>query len=334
MILSIVVPVYKVERYIHQCIDSLVCQLASNTELILVDDGSPDNSGSICDEYAKKYENVIVIHKENGGLVSARKSGFLHSSGEYITFVDSDDWVEPDYVNRLIEIIEHYAPDVVATTAFFRNTTEQDSYVVKNEKFQGLYNRESLEANVYASALYSPPYFSFGVFPSLCMKVIKHELISEYILDIPEVIRMGEDLAVSLPCVLDAQSIYFADVCGYHYRQNIASMSYFYDKNAPSRVMALLDSINNNIDCHGLRNIDDQLGVYSVYMTQNALVSLLLGSTDIRRDLQEMKSLFAHKLFKAGIKMKIPFKTKLMIRMAMAKQVWFLKILKRRFGNQ
>lgn len=93
--LSIIVPVYKVEPYLHRCVDSILAQTFTDFELILVDDGSPDNCGAICDEYAAKDSRILVIHKENGGLSDARNAGLDIAKGEYIGFVDSDDYISP-----------------------------------------------------------------------------------------------------------------------------------------------------------------------------------------------------------------------------------------------
>ena len=104
-VISIIVPVYKVEDYIRRCIDSLLTQTYMNTQIILVDDGSPDMCGRICDEYAATDTRIQVIHKENGGLSDARNAGLLAAKGEYIAFVDSDDWVAPDYLERMYEAL-------------------------------------------------------------------------------------------------------------------------------------------------------------------------------------------------------------------------------------
>lgn len=101
--ISVIVPVYNVEKYIHKCVDSILNQTYQNIEVILVDDGSPDACGSICDEYAKNDSRVIVVHKENGGLSDARNAGLDIATGEYIAFVDSDDWIEPDAYEYLIK---------------------------------------------------------------------------------------------------------------------------------------------------------------------------------------------------------------------------------------
>ncbi len=112
--ISIIVPVYKVEKYIHKCIDSILSQDFTDFEVILVDDGSPDNCGKICDEYASKDSRVKVIHKENGGLSSARNAGIDIATGDYIGFVDSDDYISADMYSKMyISAVENSA-DIVA----------------------------------------------------------------------------------------------------------------------------------------------------------------------------------------------------------------------------
>lgn len=105
--ISVIVPVYKVEKYLHRCVDSILGQTFTDFELILVDDGSPDNCGTICDEYAAKDSRVIVIHQENGGLSAARNAGidwaFANSDSQWLTFIDSDDWVHLEYLERLLD---------------------------------------------------------------------------------------------------------------------------------------------------------------------------------------------------------------------------------------
>lgn len=100
-LISIIVPVYKVENYLSKCLDSMICQTYKNIEIILVDDGSPDNSGKICDDYAKKDSRIKVIHKENGGLSDARNAGLKIATGKYIGFVDSDDYISVEMYEKL-----------------------------------------------------------------------------------------------------------------------------------------------------------------------------------------------------------------------------------------
>lgn len=117
-LVSIIVPVYKVEQYLNRCVSSLCSQTYTNLELILVDDGSPDRCGRMCDEWAKKEPRIQVIHKSNGGLSDARNAGIRIASGEYIAFVDSDDWVSPIFVECLCREMRHSDCDIIECEVF------------------------------------------------------------------------------------------------------------------------------------------------------------------------------------------------------------------------
>ncbi|MBQ8782819.1 MAG: glycosyltransferase family 2 protein [Clostridia bacterium] len=131
-LISVIVPVYNVEKYIDRCVTSIVEQTYENLEIILVDDGSPDNSGALCDEWAKKDSRIKVFHKENGGLSDARNAGTKLATGEYITYIDSDDYILPEYVEHLYRNIILHSADISCCdfqkvynyTTNFDNTTE------------------------------------------------------------------------------------------------------------------------------------------------------------------------------------------------------------------
>lgn len=165
MVISIVVPVYKVEAYLHRCVDSILAQSFTDFELILVDDGSPDNCGKMCDEYAEKDSRIRVIHQENGGLSAARNSGIDIAQGEWITFIDSDDWIHPDYLRVLFEAVKKYGADVAAG----RYESVRDGDAVSNETIapdMGLENVEDFwvsnrtNATVAWGKLYKRAFFS------------------------------------------------------------------------------------------------------------------------------------------------------------------------------
>jgi len=122
-LISIIVPVYKVEPYLHRCVDSILNQTYKNMEIILVDDGSPDRCGEICDEYAKKDNRIKVIHKENGGLSEARNFGIDIAKGRYISFLDSDDWIHKKYISELYKLLIKTNADISACD-FLRTKTE------------------------------------------------------------------------------------------------------------------------------------------------------------------------------------------------------------------
>lgn len=111
-LISIIVPVYKVEAYLKKCVDSILAQTYQKYELILVDDGSPDRCGEICDQYARDCAAVRVIHQANQGQAAARNNGVKSSTGELITFIDSDDYVEPDYLEYLLGLLRRYNADI------------------------------------------------------------------------------------------------------------------------------------------------------------------------------------------------------------------------------
>lgn len=118
--ISVIVPVYKVEKYLRKCLDSLICQTYNNFEIIIVNDGSPDGCPEICDEYAQKYDFVFVYHKPNGGISSARNCGVEHATSEWVAFVDSDDYVEPTYVEDLWKLQQQYQADMAVSPAVVR----------------------------------------------------------------------------------------------------------------------------------------------------------------------------------------------------------------------
>lgn len=138
---SVIVPVYNVEKYLRRCLDSIIDQTYRNLEIILVDDGSPDNCGAICDEYASKDHRVQVIHQENGGLSAARNSGIewslSNSNSQYLTFIDSDDWVHPQFIEILVSSINKSGAQASMVGRVYT-----DTYSDHFEKYNNLTNLE------------------------------------------------------------------------------------------------------------------------------------------------------------------------------------------------
>ena len=138
-LISIIIPVYKVEKYLEKCIESVLKQTYTNLQVILVDDGSPDNCGKICDEYAKKDSRIEVIHKVNGGLSDARNVGIAKAKGKYIGFVDSDDYIKEDMYEILINLIKEYDADVSICNLY--DVIEGKEYIRNKENGIKEYNR-------------------------------------------------------------------------------------------------------------------------------------------------------------------------------------------------
>lgn len=332
--LSVIVPIYKVEKYINECISSLVNQSLKNIEIILVDDGSPDNCPAICDEYANRYNNIKVIHKKNGGLVSARKAGLRCCQGEYVTFVDGDDWVENDYYEKVFSEINSYQPDIISVNCHFRKEDGKKADIFCENFYTGMYERKMLEKEVFPELLSRPPFFSFGVIPSLWSKIIRRDILINFMPNEPEEIKMGEDLAITLPCFLKAESVYFSDVCGYYYRQNPSSITHTFDSTAPMRVDSLLNYLRETTEAYDSYNIKKQISKYAMHILQFTVTLLINGSKNMHSDLKLMKPLWKNVSVKEGLKGKMPLKVKLLLLVAKSNRVLLLKIVKRRWARK
>ena len=148
-LISVVVPIYNVEKYLQKCIDSILAQTYRHLEIILVDDGSPDNCGAICDNYAQEDGRVLVIHKKNGGLSSARNAGLEIAKGELIVFIDSDDWIDANYIEKLYDDISESGADV-AVPAFCISFENGDYAVDSRVKEVTTYSKkEALEVFLF-----------------------------------------------------------------------------------------------------------------------------------------------------------------------------------------
>lgn len=152
-LISVIVPIYNVEKYLPRCIDSLIHQSYANLEIILVDDGSPDNCPDICDDYAKIDNRIQVIHKENGGLSDARNVGFEHSTGEYIAFIDSDDYVHPQMLEILYRLLLEENSEIAVCNfqPFTKTAPENHSEKIQIESLSGLDAAKRLYQRVYAT---------------------------------------------------------------------------------------------------------------------------------------------------------------------------------------
>ena len=219
LVFSVIIPVYNTEKYIKKCVESL-CYYNDyhNFEVILINDGSVDKSLQICKDLANKLDNIIVIDKKNGGASAARKDGISVSRGRYLLFVDSDDWLEHNYLSVLTGIINTYSPDIIY---FGMNDERQDMTFRKSiPPYQtGLYNKEEIEKYIFPCLVSQKDgsYFS----RSLADKCIKRELCNDFFSN--RTVKVGEDGACAIPCIYNANSLFITDACIYNYRYNTSS---------------------------------------------------------------------------------------------------------------
>ena len=193
---SIIVPVYKAEQYLHRCVDSILSQSFIDWELILVDDGSPDRSGAICDEYAQKDDRIRVIHKENGGISSARNIGINNAQGEWLTFVDSDDWIEGDALGLVQQAQDNenlLVMDIVQIKENCKKLLHKKAQVLKDETF-----RNKLYKYIFDTVFLAP-----------WAKFFRLDIIKKYNIVFDEEIKWAEDRLFNLSYLSHINSIRF-----------------------------------------------------------------------------------------------------------------------------
>lgn len=220
-LISVVVPIYMIDRYLGICIESLLNQTYRYLEIILVDDGSKDRCSEICDLYASKDSRIKVIHKENGGLVSARKAGVLAATGRYIGFVDGDDWVGDGFYQSLYNAISQNDCDV-AIAGFCRDLFDKTKSIY-NTVASGYYEGDALK-EVFKEMISYGDFYRHGISTYHWNKLFKREVILKHQLEISDDVSIGEDAVVVYATLLGCKRICITDSCAYHYRQREDSM--------------------------------------------------------------------------------------------------------------
>ena len=238
--ISVIVPVYNTEKYLHRCVDSILAQAFADFELLLVNDGSKDKSGAICDEYAAKDSRVRVFHKENGGVSSARNVGIENAKGKWITFVDSDDWVSFRYLENL------YAHSLNGVDLVFSYATIDngvDSYkenylacLVKSDDLDEIFIKNDI-------AWHTSPW----------AKLYKIELINRNNLRFVENVYIGEDLIFLYSYILLSKTIYISSDTDYIYNNNLSNSltKRIFDLESELKGLAEITNIVNKIVKHG-----------------------------------------------------------------------------------
>lgn len=221
-LITIIVPIYNTEKYLQQCLDSILAQSVRDIEVICVDDGSTDACPQILDAYAAADSRVKVIHKENGGLVSARKTGLRAATGEYIGYVDSDDWIEPDMYEKLLAALTDGKVDI-AMCGRFEDTGDTRRKVCHGFP-AGRYDKGALTEKIFPRMIVNSAFFEWGIFPGVWDKLFRKECLEPFQMAVDERLTMGEDAVCTYSALLHAESICILDECLYYYRQSPASM--------------------------------------------------------------------------------------------------------------
>lgn len=240
---SVIVPVYKVEKYIHQCVDSILGQSFSNFELILVDDGSPDNCGAICEEYAAKDPRVKVVHKENGGLVSARRAGYGICTGHYICNVDSDDYIAPDMLELVAgKICTHNVDAVLFGYVRFDGSSEVPH---AQGAPAGLYDGNKMD--IIRKSLILGNCTGISVHNGLWSLIMRKERIDPHFTAFPATVCRGEDMIVTAPSLAECSAIYVLEECLYYYRTTPGSIMNSHKGNELDQALILADYLSEKM---------------------------------------------------------------------------------------
>ena len=296
MLFSVIVPIYNIEKYLKRCIDSVLAQTFEDFELILVDDGSPDNCPVICDEYAEKDPRIRVIHKENGGLVSARQAGIRVAQGDYIFNLDGDDAVCADALESAQKIIGDTNADIV-TFAYRCSVNGEIGDVMEEPVPEGLYNKEQMAAQIYPKLLSDKN--MTHIFYFLWGKAIKKELVLPHQLGVNPAISLGEDLSCIVPCYLEAQTVYVSKKDVYLYTIRNDSISTDFKVGQITQIADVIAGLRA-LTVNKPSDFEAQVARYSCFMCFAILAAAAEGN--YFSAVKKIKALIHHSVHKAEIK--------------------------------
>jgi len=254
MLVSIIVPIYNIEKYIRECVDSILRQTFSDFELLLVDDGSTDSCGEICDEYALQDIRTVVIHKRNGGLVSAWKEGVSLAKGEYICFIDGDDFVAKDYLESLINQIGRNTDMVCMNCTRYYNDKNQ-----YRQKINGLKKGKYLLDKFFYQNFIIGKHNNPNVANSRWAKLIRKEIVLNSAAYCSDEVSFGEDQQFTIGALLLCKEIILYNDYKYFYRCNPTSIVNSYKTNLWEKSKLLIKTIKNIPKIDKVENIEDQL---------------------------------------------------------------------------
>lgn len=239
--LSVIIPVYNVESYLVRCLDSVLNQTYSVGEIICVDDGSTDNSLAILETYRLKEQRIKIIHKENGGIVSARKAGLFLAKGKYVACVDSDDWIEKNMYEEMMNLIKETQSDIV-TSGCIRDYGSY--YVIEEENIApGVYEGDYLADNLLSKMISTDCFFQGNISMHIYNKIYQRELLLNYQLLVDDYINVGDDAACVYPCLLGAGKVAVTGKSYYHYCMRSDSTMGTKRKDERDRFQLLFDGL-------------------------------------------------------------------------------------------
>lgn len=273
VLISVIVPVYNAQEYLERCVDSIVNQTYKNLEIILVDDGAKDKSPQMCDAYAADDPRIHVIHKENGGLMSAWMAGVEKSGGDYLSFVDSDDWVETDMMEEMLQMASGRPGEIICGNFVIEKAGKSTSHY--HELPPGVYEDRELENGIKSRLLGNE---RRTISMSRCMKLFSRELIVDNLKLCNPAIKMGEDVNIVLPALLDCKRVVILEgALHYHYVYYSSSIVHKYDPSMYSGIRLLLETIRDIFIDKGVKGWEGQWEPESLFLLMLAVKNELRG---------------------------------------------------------
>ena len=219
--ISVIVPIYNVEKFLPKCIESILNQTFADFELILVNDGSLDNCLEICKQYKKIDKRIIIIDKDNGGLVSARKSGLKKANAEFVAFVDGDDWVDKNYLKSMYILATANKVDLVITGHIREFEGKYEKIIPYNAA--GVYCSSNFD-KIIQKMIYTGIFCKHGITTYVWNKLFKKSILENILFKVPDEIVMGEDAAITYSYLSLSNSLAISSCCFYYYRQRTNSI--------------------------------------------------------------------------------------------------------------
>lgn len=234
---SVIIPVYNVEQHISRCLDSIISQTCADWEVILINDGSTDSSGTICDTYSQQDERIKVRHQQNKGVSSARNAGLEIASGEYISFIDPDDWIEQDMYQTLGEHIKNKDIDILRFNAYRKNE------ILNELPFKGGYSGKRFDDEIMLPLIGAEEFGGMFILGVLWLHIYKRSIIENNHIRFNENLRRCEDRLFTLTCALHSNHIMFIENILYHYEVYEDSLSNKYDPLRWQQELTYLDEL-------------------------------------------------------------------------------------------
>lgn len=276
-LISIVVPIYNIEDYLPECVESILAQTYKNIEVILVNDGSEDGCPAICDSYERTDSRVHVLHKPNGGLVSARKAGARLAQGMYILPIDGDDWVDPDYVQNMSHHLCESCPDMVVNLSLYKSYADGRNHERGTHFETRFYKDDEIVSDLYPHFANDDSFWETDLPMSVVSYLYRRDFYLMLQEKVSDEIAMGEDNCLTFLAFMETDSVQVINKPGYHYRQREGSICHVVGKSYFKDAELIYKSL-----CQAINKINDICKVQAMRRKIPRVIFhlLLLGATE------------------------------------------------------